>query len=134
MGADPVVRADEGAERGGRVAELEGHLHLLAHAEPEPAVFLRDGEAEKSELSHLGDDLRGHRVVAGYLIFQRHESLAHETPDGVDELIQRFPIDRHYPHSLDIPLPQPIMSPAGLPRQSPALVADTNAEAGTANP
>ena len=117
MGSDTVVGADEGSECRGCLAELEGDLDLFAHAETEATVFLRYGHSEQTQSAHLGDDLPRDGVFAGHLIFQRHQAIIDETRHTLHQLCQGFLINRHGRSSLDIPLQQPIMSPAGLPRR-----------------
>ena len=82
-----------------------------------PAVFLGYGQAEQPQLAHGGDDLGRDGVFAGHLIFQRHQAFAHEARHTIHQLCQGFPIDRQDRYSFDIPVGQPIMSPARLPRR-----------------
>src|SRR5215203_1960905 len=93
--ADAVVGADERAEGGRGAAEPEGDLRLLAHRQPEAAVFLRDREAEEAEPAHLGDDLGRDAVLLGDALLERPQALGHEALDGIEELGERVAVERH---------------------------------------
>ena len=84
--------ADIGAEyrtEGQRgVAELEGSPALLAHRQPDAAIFLRDRQAEQTHLLHVLDDVGGYLVVLLHRIFRRHEAFAHETLHGREEQLK----------------------------------------------
>jgi len=56
---------------------------------------LRDRQAEQAHLAHGGDDLGGNRIVVGDLVFERHQPLAHEAPDGFQQLVERFAVQGH---------------------------------------
>src|SRR5690606_8315843 len=60
--ADADRRADDGAKRQRRLAELMDHFAFLRHAEAEPAIFLRDGEAEQAKFAHFLNDVFRHLV------------------------------------------------------------------------
>src|SRR5580698_2473299 len=94
--ADADIGADDGAEGGRGVAELHRHQHFLLHGEAEPAIFLRDGDAEEPERTHPGHDLVRYAVVFGDLGLERHAGLAHEAVHGVDQLLTRLQIERHF--------------------------------------
>src|SRR5215217_5829271 len=93
--ADAVVGADERAEGRRGMAEAEGDLRLLGHGEPEPAILLRDREAEEAEPAHLGDDLGRDAVLLGDALLERPQALGHEALDGVEELGERVAVERH---------------------------------------
>ena len=75
------------------MAELHRDQHFLFHAEAEPAVFHRNGEAEQAEFAHFRDDGIRHAVFLGDLRLDRHAFLAHEAANRFQQLLERFGIE-----------------------------------------
>ena len=69
--------------------------HFLLHREPEAAVGFRDRQAEEAERLHLGHDVGRNGVGLLDPRFVRHQPLAHEARDGVDQCGQRRVVPDH---------------------------------------
>ncbi len=97
LGADAVVGADERAERGRGLADLEGEARLFLHGEAKAAIFGGDSQAEHAEFFHLGDHLRRNSVFLRDLELDRDQPLLNEARHGFAQLIEGFAIQRHAP-------------------------------------
>ena len=92
LAGDAVVRAEQRAERRGRVAELEGELHVLAHGDAEAAVLLRQRVPEQPHLGGLGAQLLGDAVLVLDLLLERDDGFADEVAHGVPDLAEVFSV------------------------------------------
>src|SRR5690606_15228672 len=86
LAGDAVVGAEHRTERGRRVAELEGELHLLVHAETQSAVLLGEREAEEPHCCRLPAQLIGDRVELLDLLLPRNHLLADELAHGLEDV------------------------------------------------
>ena len=93
--ADADIGAEERAEGRRGLAELEGDMHLVDQAEPEPAILRRGGEAEQPQPPHLLDDALGNRIGLGDRALLRHQPLPHETAHRLYELLAAQAVERH---------------------------------------
>jgi hypothetical protein len=91
----PVVGAGNRAECGRRAAHFHRDQHLFLGRQPEAAVFDRNGEPEQPHLAHFADDSGGISSLSGYLILGRDQPLAHETPHGIAQYVERFLVAYH---------------------------------------
>jgi len=81
--ADRLVRGEQRADVAVEASDELHDGHVLAHAEAEPAVLLRDLEPERAELAQPVDDFL--RVLAGLVDDDRIDLLAQERREPVVE-------------------------------------------------
>ncbi len=85
---DPVVGAEQGAQRRRGPAELEDEPALLLDRQAEPAELLRDGEAVQAHLPGLLLHELRHLVGRVDLLLERDDLRAHEGPHGLQDVLE----------------------------------------------
>ena len=76
------------------VGQLLDHADVGEQVEAQPAVGLRDGDAEQPELAHLCDDRLGVAVLVLHLGGHRDDLLGDEPPHRVDDLVAHVVVGR----------------------------------------
>src|SRR5262249_18248882 len=100
--ADADIGAEAGAEHRRSLSQLEGDAHLFRHAQPESAILDGDRESEQAERPHFRDDLIGYGVGVGDAMLVGHEPLAHEAPNGGEQLVEGFGVESHPSTSMGV--------------------------------
>ena len=91
-----VVGAENRPERRRRLAQFERGPHLFLRREAEAAIGFGNGQAEETELAHLGEDVAWDAIVFREPLLVRHEPLAHEAGDRLPDLVQGGWVANHY--------------------------------------